>query len=853
MLGIQVMFGGLPTNPLEQIIGAPLMEEQSKVEDEFVPKRVIRKPYPKKEEIMECKLNEVNTLLGCRSFKEIQNETLGNTMNDKYLMREPVMVGRITSPYSVIEESYLVSNIITMLMGCSNNLFTWNSREKIFEMEHVEIELLNVSNECLLGILKEIMSFASSLNSVRQGVVQFNLAQSVSQVIQGFMSAISREFSSVENELIRIHEVFLYQRGLIHCSQLVIDKERPIWHPITLEYILNWTKNEAINLNEYKRLLNLLQEQEAAPIPVRVCILLDSLFDMILKTSMHGASRIFGDNNKIWRILISSLEPYVRILAQWITKGQLTEDKYGEFFIKRSERLKSENDAFKEWTSMFVLQLNGNQIALPVVLAAEAEHIVRFGKTVKVLQFWKQKNLFSGVELQKSDLAKEIIEKLQKKTLEEPKPEVEFDRGKISTCLEFAKEKGASQFVETNNDVQYYDHMDFNTTLTKAAQYSSMCKAKQTVSEVPKDIMTFTQEINSAPYQYTNIKGLMAIQLTPKTDTSIEDIERQEQINSPKEPEVQINSSLSNIIEGIYKTSIYKYDCEALMDHYKKLDKVKTVGLSHLAKNIIDEAILNPLADSFRYTGESFTKYVNDDWRLKMHLEEWQSIYLMLDGHSMQTFMSFLFEKIDSDSPLDLFENLHEWNNSLRECIGLKKDIANNFSFTDKVKMGMSKLLKGPLKSRQTDILLIERIYLKYTSEFPLNIVMCTEAEEKYNKIFQWLLKIKRANAALQNIKEWRKLSIVLPSLTFNKLVHQFQLFEKEVGHFTRVLESFVYTRAIVPHATAVVNEMLQAKDFDSLVTHHLKRLQKIIDITLCEVSVRVMVRIRCWGHLYCR
>jgi len=853
MLGIQVMFGGLPTNPLEQIIGAPLMEEQSKVEDEFVPKRVIRKPYPKKEEIMECKLNEVNTLLGCRSFKEIQNETLGNTMNDKYLMREPVMVGRITSPYSVIEESYLVSNIITMLMGCSNNLFTWNSREKIFEMEHVEIELLNVSNECLLGILKEIMSFASSLNSVRQGVVQFNLAQSVSQVIQGFMSAISREFSSVENELIRIHEVFLYQRGLIHCSQLVIDKERPIWHPITLEYILNWTKNEAINLNEYKRLLNLLQEQEAAPIPVRVCILLDSLFDMILKTSMHGASRIFGDNNKIWRILISSLEPYVRILAQWITKGQLTEDKYGEFFIKRSERLKSENDAFKEWTSMFVLQLNGNQIALPVVLAAEAEHIVRFGKTVKVLQFWKQKNLFSGVELQKSDLAKEIIEKLQKKTLEEPKPEVEFDRGKISTCLEFAKEKGASQFVETNNDVQYYDHMDFNTTLTKAAQYSSMCKAKQTVSEVPKDIMTFTQEINSAQYTNTNIKGLMAIQLTPKTDTSIEDIERQEQINSPKEPEVQINSSLSNIIEGIYKTSIYKYDCEALMDHYKKLDKVKTVGLSHLAKNIIDEAILNPLADSFRYTGESFTKYVNDDWRLKMHLEEWQSIYLMLDGHSMQTFMSFLFEKIDSDSPLDLFENLHEWNNSLRECIGLKKDIANNFSFTDKVKMGMSKLLKGPLKSRQTDILLIERIYLKYTSEFPLNIVMCTEAEEKYNKIFQWLLKIKRANAALQNIKEWRKLSIVLPSLTFNKLVHQFQLFEKEVGHFTRVLESFVYTRAIVPHATAVVNEMLQAKDFDSLVTHHLKRLQKIIDITLCEVSVRVMVRIRCWGHLYCR
>ena len=153
------------------------------------------------------------------------------------------------------------------------------------------------------------------------------------------------------------------------------------------------------------------------------------------------------------------------------------------------------------------------------------------------------------------------------------------------------------------------------------------------------------------------------------------------------------------------------------------------------------------------------------------------------------------------------------------------------------MKFSKGKVFRSTSKHRQTDILLFERLFLKYHTEFPLSVVLCTEAEEKYNKIFQWLIKIKRANCGLQNFKEWRLLFKEFPSLSCNKLIHQFQIFEREVGHFVRTLESFVYTRAIVPNAAKTVKDMLESKDFDSLVSNHLKSLQKIIDTSLCDVK----------------
>ena len=44
----------------------------------------------------------------------------------------------------------------------------------------------------------------------------------------------------------------------------------------------------------------------------------------------------------IREIFIAALNPYVQILSQWVTKGELN-DPYGEFFIKVNPKIQSNN------------------------------------------------------------------------------------------------------------------------------------------------------------------------------------------------------------------------------------------------------------------------------------------------------------------------------------------------------------------------------------------------------------------------------------------------------------------------------------------------------------------------------
>ena len=57
----------------------------------------------------------------------------------------------------------------------------------------------------------------------------------------------------------------------------------------------------------------------------------------------------------IREIFIASLNPYVQILSQWVTKGELN-DPYGEFFIKVNPKIQSNNQALQsleQWEKAF--------------------------------------------------------------------------------------------------------------------------------------------------------------------------------------------------------------------------------------------------------------------------------------------------------------------------------------------------------------------------------------------------------------------------------------------------------------------------------------------------------------------
>jgi len=888
ILGTRLLFGGLPTIPLEQIISIPT-EHGSKIkkvtpgESLFSSKRTEPRSVPKKEEILEKKLAELNSMLGCRMFKDIQNDVAVKAIlyqKSPYKMTNSTLTENLQSPYQIIDEKYLISHIFIILLGYETSLFEWDCELQLYKLTNRKIQLQDTSNSCILSVIDEIMGFASILHFVRDKINEFKDCDNIqSQVIEGFITALGNEFEEINKYFIELHEIFLYQHSFIHCSQLLVSQTQEIWKPITMQFLLEISRQQISELLEYRKILELIILNENSSPSVKVCEILDQLFELSLKTSIHYESHILGNNNRIWKILLGALEPYIRILAEWITKGKLNEDKYGEFFIKTNTEQKPNElmDGFKQWKNMYILQMNGNNIALPYTLGQEAEYVIRYGKTVKVLEFWKSKNPSVEANFKlKSDLANEIMTKLReyaetRQKIKLPKPN--FDISRVSDCLKNAKTKGINQTLETCTDYECLNNgLEIIEELKKASEISSNTKISKLEKLKASNIDSFTNKLNSAPYQFKEyeLTGTFTLQQQIslyEADTSADEHEKIEpnMILSPIKPHPDVenlkilnkntskytelldeyqknhsNTSFNKLFKEIYENSVMKYDCSPFFEYYDQLEKYDMDAYKNPAisgKSIVEESIWKPLNNVYQNIGDLFSKYINGELKLKSHLDAWTNAFLMMDGHSMQSFISFIFDKLNTDmkSGIEIFDNLYELNNALREFSGSKpnfKDLSNNFTFI------LSPNAKKSLKNPMTDPNYFEQLSLKYLCEFPINIILCEECENKYNTLFQWILKIKRSNLAIQNLKKWKKISMNLKGPIL-KIIHQFELFEREVGHFTRVLENFVFTRAIVPNIGNLQKEMLNAKDFDSLVVSHMRILQKMLDNSLCSVFFR--------------
>ncbi len=653
----------------------------------------------------------------------------------------------------------------------------------------------------------------------------------------------------------------------------------------------------AEDVDEFRRILDMVLDKDIGPLPTRISLLLDSLFELSFKSSIHATSGCAGKADMVWRVIIGALEPYMRILSQWVTRGRLGEDKYGEFFVRANEKAEAEQtDTFKQWKSMYTLQMRGADIAIPYALSQEAEHIIRFGKTVRVLQFWKSRNIAAAdnAELYEFDLARIITEKLRSLTDFGKHTTVAFERAGISDCLGLAKARSIPQVAEVQSEVGYYDpyKMEFAEEIRRAAEFVALNGAGRNMAakrgkSFSAALTGLTQGLNEAPFKFRGdvlLTGMMTIEkdacqefdilavkeqlLVPVSSISRpsaltsaeEDKQRRE-----KEPtssarkwaeniehyaQARTDQTINKICEDIYETSVSKYNCESFFNYYRQMESAPAPDQQPhlLAKSIVEEAILTPLAHVYDLIGSSFSQLVHGDLKLKMHMEGWQAVYLMMDGHSMQSFLSSVLEKLEElpekvkglEQPCELFDSMHEVNNILRVALNSRshlRDVSGNFSFVNKPRPP-----KSASKRVVTDVTYFERVVLKYANEFPLSVIICSDAEEKYNLVFQWLLKIKRANYALQNVQEWHRFALSgrkgapkKPSVD-TRLIHRFALFEREVGHFTRALESFVYTRAVLPNVHALNKEVLESQDFDTLVVTHLRILQKIVDCSLAAV-----------------
>ncbi len=264
MLGIRTLFGGLPMDPLQRITGQDLPEPRKKRrrelpegEEKFLAKRITAPHIMRREEVLEEKLTSINSLLGCRPFRDLQSEIISRVISRQEFTQATVPSGilvsgfsrgsfksdqqelQLSSPRVAYDEQFVVSSILVMLIGEETALFQLDPETSSYTLRIPQIQILHLSSPCLISGLCRVCTFASAIRHVRRRLEEIADAPG-SQVVEGFLAAVDREFKQIEQELVRLHEIFMYQHGFIHCSQLVLDSSR-LWCPITLEcklYIL---------------------------------------------------------------------------------------------------------------------------------------------------------------------------------------------------------------------------------------------------------------------------------------------------------------------------------------------------------------------------------------------------------------------------------------------------------------------------------------------------------------------------------------------------------------------------------------------------------------------------------------
>lgn len=160
-----------------------------------------------------------------------------------------------------------------------------------------------------------------------------------------------------------------------------------------------------------------------------------------------------------------------------------------------------------------------------------------------------------------------------------------------------------------------------------------------------------------------------------------------------------------------------------------------------------------------------------------------------------------------------------------------------------------------------TEINALDHVSVTFSTEWPLNIIFDSKTMDQYNQIFRFLLKIQRAIYILSKKDLWthtyedlhsqRRRNreeeteeeadmldlIESNSKRFNACQHQFFLFQRELLHFAKNLETFIKTRVLLHCTTEFERNLAKVQNMEMLIRFHTGFLDKVLDLCLLKPS----------------
>jgi len=217
--------------------------------------------------------------------------------------------------------------------------------------------------------------------------------------------------------------------------------------------------------------------------------------------------------------------------------------------------------------------------------------------------------------------------------------------------------------------------------------------------------------------------------------------------------------------------------------------------------------------------------------KLEQCIQSMQRYFLMEAGEVMYDFYASVFLRIDRQEPWkeeDLLEMF------LHEAV----DLSNP---GDSVLLSVS-LVPVSRESAQHAISATDCIRLKYNVPWPVNTVIASGCQDRYNDIFNFLMQIKRAKFSLEQLRfedlsDSEQLSDLANSrdphpdpLPPTQRVHRFQLLRFRLLYFVNSLHTYVMTRILHSTGLELSHDLPAAADLEEVIRVHREYVERIHD-----------------------
>ena len=688
----------------------------------------------------------------------------------------------LIAKYEQVSSDFILFRVLNLFIEDYNSDDASNTKENFYN-QFLNINTTDIPNNLLKDILSSVYKRRMQISYLRKIRVNFEKAGIHSLMSDKLVYLINRFLNIHDNVITSFIKIFYIQKGQIEKDYMdkifINDSFRTNLNFLDsiIDYSNYYIYNEIIvNKNKFTlmRFMNIYSEQ-FEPIIKYFCLILNYLFKVITKVTSSNKNQNCVVNKyiidtlyyyskserKIYsEIFIQLMDAYIKLIYEFILNGNLI-DINDEFFIDNvnlkfsndSQKIKSifffdQNYTINDWVNCFKIRsfsFEGKEMAcVPIPFMIDDLHfkILETGKTtfllknVKVIDFYSELNRdvlnereFNFVEKNNNSKKIETDDIIKKKYIN--------DLEEISNNLKIEK----NNLVITNHEINEF-------------------KFSRKGAPVPEFITDF---------QNGNLQNINKIINDDEIDFNdfgcfnedlIDINNQQKQLKKEKAKDNLISLTIPEKNDSNKEMkNIYKLTIDNILSNTKEeVNKISPDSNIHNIDMILHYLYINHILKINRVINAKFIDILITTTNIMKNFNLLLNICLFNAGFSMNNFIielnNYICRKTENENVLNIHNNffleniLYELSSSpMSDLSPYKDEIYKN------IKISFSDNIKSYLIISNEDILI-----LKYKSELPASIFFNDKIMLLYNKIFNYLVKIKRSFALIRNINLDKKL-----------------------------------------------------------------------------------------------